>query len=601
MSRMLTRAILIVGLLVSMLSVTASAAQDSKGVEFWLAFQQNPEGTPELSLFITGDTPTTGTVEAPGIGFSTPFTVTPGAVTTVVVPNSAIINTSDVVGDLGIHVTANAEVVVYGLNRITFTTDAYLGLPVDILGTEYIVLSYFPLPGFGYGSQFAIVGTEDGTTATIVPSVTVGTRAAGVPYVVNLDEGQTYQLHAGSSGDLTGTIITSDKPVSVFGSHMCANVPPGSPYCDHLVEQLTPTSTWGESFATMPLATRTGGDTFRFLASTDGTQVSVNGSVAATLNRGQFFEQIIGGPSHITSTKPILVAQYSNGTTFDGVTADPFMMLIPPYEQFLATYTVTTPGSGFAINYINVVAPNAAVGAITVDGVPIPAGNFTAIGSSGYSGAQVLVAVGTHNLAGPLPFGAFMYGYADYDSYGYPGGMALGEVALVTGISLTPETATNPVNTEHCVTAKVTDQNGAPLEGIRVDFSVTGVNAATGFSTTSATGEAQFCYTGTNTGSDTITSSVGTLSNTATKEWTSSSVDTTKPSCVMTSTGKNTEGKTYIQVTAQDTESGIASIVVTKSTNADTVVPAFTPGTTDAIIVVATKIIQKKASQVELR
>ena len=60
----------------------------------------------------------------------------------------------------------------------------------------------------------------------------------------------------------------------------------------------------------IPLATRHNGDTFRFLASTDATHVSINGAPVATLNRGQFYQQIINGPSQITSDQPILVAQY---------------------------------------------------------------------------------------------------------------------------------------------------------------------------------------------------------------------------------------------------------------------------------------------------
>ena len=59
----------------------------------------------------------------------------------------------------------------------------------------------------------------------------------------------------------------------------------------------------------MPLATRTLGDTFRVLASTDGTAVLVNGVAVATLNRGQRHEQIITGPATITASNPVLVAQ----------------------------------------------------------------------------------------------------------------------------------------------------------------------------------------------------------------------------------------------------------------------------------------------------
>ena len=46
--------------------------------------------------------------------------------------------------DLGVHVSAAADVSVYGLNRIKYTTDAFVGLPTDALGTDYRVVV---LPG----------------------------------------------------------------------------------------------------------------------------------------------------------------------------------------------------------------------------------------------------------------------------------------------------------------------------------------------------------------------------------------------------------------------------------------------------------------------
>jgi hypothetical protein len=283
---------------------------------------------------------------------------------------------------------------------------------------------------------------------------------------------------------------------------------------------MPPVDTWGKSFVTVPLATRLKGDTFRILAGTNGTDVSLNGVPIATLNRGQFHERIIVGSAQITSDEPILVAQYSNGSNYDGVLSDPFMMLIPPFEQFLNGYTVTTPASGFASNFINVVAPDSSVGSVTLDGTAIPPGSFTPIAGTTFSGAQVPVALGSHTLAGPQPFGAFMYGFANFDSYGYPGGLALGQVASVTNISLSPANATNPVNSQHCVTALVTDQNSQPLSGIRVDFTISGAHVMTGFQFTGANGEAQFCYTGTLPGNDLITASVGTLtSNTVGKTW----------------------------------------------------------------------------------
>lgn len=499
----------------------AAAASDSKGTEYWLAFPGNYTGSSEKTLFISGDTATSGTVEVPGLSFSQGFNVTPGTVTSVELPAGTDIHSSDVVAELGVHVTAGAEVSVYGLNRYSATTDAYLGLPVDILGTAYTVMSYQNVNVVN-GTEFAVVAPQDATTVTITPSVTTGTRTAGVPYNVSLDKGDTYQLRNTdpSPADLTGTIVTSNKPIAVFGGHQCANIPEGNVACDHIVEQIPPNDTWGKSFVTMPLATRTKGDTFRILASEANTAVSINGSPVATLGAGGVHEQIITGPATITADKPVLVAQFSNSSSFDGVTSDPFMMLIPPYEQFLSAYTVTTPAEGFLTNYINLVVPNSGVGGVKVDGTAVPAGDYTAIGSSGFSGVQVPVALGSHTLTGGVPFGAFMYGFDSYDSYGYPGGMSLAPVARVESVTLAPETANKTVGTQHCVSATVLDQNDTPLAGVRVDFTVTGANPGSGFANTDANGVAQHCYTGTAEGNDTITGAVGNLSDTATATWT---------------------------------------------------------------------------------
>ncbi len=500
------------GVALSSTTTTASAASDSLGSDYWVAFMTNYTDTPALTLFITGPTATTGTVAIPSLSFSQAFSVTPGTVTSVPIPADAEIVNTDVVENLAVHVTAAAEVTVYGLNRIQATTDAFLGLPTDILGTSYIMLGYEGT----FTDETAVVGTQDNTTVTITPVADTGTHTAGTPFTVALNQGQTYQL----DGAGTGTIVTSDKPIAVFGGNQCADIPVGVAACDHVVEEMTPTTAWGKSFVTEPLATRTAGDTFRYLASTDGTTVDVNGAPVATLNRGQFFEQILTAASTITSDKPILVAQYSNGSEFDGVTSDPFEVLVPPYEQFLNSYTVTTPASGFDTNFVNVVAPTSSVGSVTLDGTAIPAASFAPIPGSTFSGAQVSVALGAHTLNGPQPFGTTVYGFADFDSYGYPGGLSLAPVATVTNLDLTPATSTGAVNTQACSTATVTDQNNAPVVGVRVDFAVTGVNPGSGFANTAADGTAQFCYTGTVAGSDTIQAAVGTVTDSASRTWT---------------------------------------------------------------------------------
>ena len=57
---------------------------------------------------------------------------------------------------------------------------------------------------------------------------------------------EIYQIE--SDNDLTRTRITSSKPLSAFSGSDCAEIPQGIRYCDHLVEQVPPTVTWGLKF-----------------------------------------------------------------------------------------------------------------------------------------------------------------------------------------------------------------------------------------------------------------------------------------------------------------------------------------------------------------
>jgi len=72
-------------------------------------------------------------------------------------------------------------------------------------------------------------------------------------------------------------------------------------------------------------------------------------------------------------------------------------------------------------------------------------------------------------------------------------------------LALTPETATNTVDSQHCLTATVTDASGTPTPGTTVVFTVSQTNRATGSATTDASGQASFCYEGELFGTDQIT------------------------------------------------------------------------------------------------
>ena len=509
------------------------AVPSSQGTDFWVAFESNctincsgnPDGT--LFLFVSGDTATTGTVSDTAIAFSQTFSVVPGTTTEISIPGDAEdnLNDSTIVGG-AIHVTAGAAVSVYGLNTEEYSTDGYLGLPTPILGSSYIAEGYENDAGFG-GSDFAVVATQNDTTVTITPSENSGSHTAGVPYTESLNQGDVYQLidESGnaSGGNLSGTTITSNSPVAVFAGDDCARVPVTDVACNTLAEEMTPTDTWGTDFLTEPLATRSG-DTFRVMASENGTTVDIDGSQVATLNADQFYETILSSASTITSNNPVQLMQYSNSSSYDGATSDPFDITIPPTEQFLNSYTVATEPDGadpaITQNYLNIVAPTSEVASIDLDGTDIPSSDFTAIAGTSYSGAQVAVGFGSHTLSAPLPFGLTVYGEGGYDGYGYPGGFTLSPIATVASVLLEPATSAHEVGTSECETATVSDSDGNPVSGVLVNFAVTGNNPNTGFAYSASDGTAQYCYTGANAGTDSETASVGSItSDTATITW----------------------------------------------------------------------------------
>ncbi len=440
-------------------AMTQAGPVSNQGTEFWLTFPNQYQTQPQaLDLFILSQTGASGMVSVAGLSYGQAFSVAANSATTVVVPESAMLSASDGVQNLAIHVTSNSSVNVIGLEYANLVTDGYLALPVGAIGTQYWVASYTADVVSGGttaigSSEFAVVASQDSTSVTITPSITVGSHPVSVAYTVTLNQWQTYELQADILGnDLTGTQVTSNLPVAFFDANACADVPVSYTTCNMLLEEEIPLTTWGTAFVTVPLATRSS-DTFRYLSSANGTTVNVNGAAVTTLNQGQFYEQMLSTASYITSNNPILVMQYSNSHTYDNVAiGDPSQITVPPVSDYGTAYQLAAPATVFPANYLNVAAPSAEAGSITFDGALLPAGSFSVVGASGFSAAQVTIGTGYHQLSGPQPFGVESYGFANHDAYGYPGGLVFVNLPTLTPtptptVTPTPTITPTPIPT----------------------------------------------------------------------------------------------------------------------------------------------------------
>lgn len=412
------------------------------GNEYWLCFQKNhvfvPQNTTSskinLELFIASDEDANVKIEIDSIGYRQQLVVPAATMKNVKIPASAIIVNDQVPLRLAIHITSDKPIYVYGLNHLSSSTDTYLGIPVDYLGTEYRVICYDISDGLT--SQFAIIATEDNTELTIIPTVpTVKGNKENEPFTVKLKRGEVYQVAPKfdtiKNCDLTGTYIKSNKKIAVFTGHQCAYVPPRVIACNHLVEQIPAIPSWGKHFYLGRLQSRSN-YSYRILAHENNTKIFEDGKLVKTLKAGQFYDSISNKNLQVSADKPILVAQFSQGFNNGDSIGDPMMIIINPTKQFLQKYRFATPVNGNWEHYVNVVVPTKAIRSLRLDGNPVDPNLFQQLGISRYSIAHIPVSFGTHSLEGGLPFGLCSYGFGfksnAYDAYGTMGGQTFLEV-----------------------------------------------------------------------------------------------------------------------------------------------------------------------------
>ncbi|MBV4360473.1 lectin-like protein [Pinibacter aurantiacus] len=487
--------------------------KDTKGKEFWLMMPGNNDSSSPL-IYITSTTDATGVISIPGLSFQVPFSVTSNATTKITLPAAAAIHKSGIADAKGVYITASNEVSVSVFSSTAATADAYLALPAEVLGTDYVVASF--QNGSTGGSQFGIVCTQEPTLVSISPS----TPPFG-QYDVLLHRGQTYELTSTDpNADFSGTVITSTKPIGVYGGHQCANVPVGFGDCNRLVEMLPPTNALGRKVMATSLLGRVNGDLFRIIGTMPNTFITINGVPQPMSYRGHVTEAVIVGDAVIESNNPVLVSQYSYGSGVPGRPGAPFSMVVPPVDQYLTDYTIPNV-DGYEVSDINIVTPTAGIGSLTFNGQPLPAYYFHAIGNTGYSGGRMSVGGGAFKLHGSLPFGATAYGYGQHTGYGFAAGEMNADISKIWSFELRNTYDTLNISRQSCYEAVVFDQlKYHPLPGMTVMFTVKGKNSnVIGYGITDNNGVASFCYQGAQAGRDTVVASVGTITDSKPMVW----------------------------------------------------------------------------------
>lgn len=355
-------------------------------------------------------------------------------------------------------ITSDVPVVAYQINPYgggsTAVTGSSLLLPVSVWDTNYIAASAYDV-----GAQppsMNIIASEDNTTVTMVPVAAVSggnglpSGAQNQPMVFTIHKGQNAQFT--QVAPLTGSVISTDKPVGFMAGSPCMNIPnKGVSYCDHGEQMIPPVQALGSEYVGVmhrPRISEPG--IWRLIGAVDGTQLSWSSNVGGpvTINRGQSIEFETGIPFVVSAqddAHPFILFAHMSGAAWPKLTkegfGDPESVISVPPQQYMSRYVFFTDPtipetnlvvvrtknsdntfSDVTLDCLGVLSGWQAVGDYEWTRTDLSTGDFESVGNCGN---------GRHEISSEGRFGLWIWGWGTPEtsfftkrvSYGYPGGM----------------------------------------------------------------------------------------------------------------------------------------------------------------------------------
>ncbi|AKU94237.1 hypothetical protein AKJ09_00901 [Labilithrix luteola] len=346
----------------------------------------------------------------------------------------------------------------------SFIPMATLLLPVATWGTESMIVNGWEATQVGVPAAH-IFAAEDGTTVTVTPTVDLqggnglpGTPAQ-VPATYRLERNQILQL--AQSVELSGTIVSSNKPTSIVGAQSCAFVPSRGGACDVLAQQLPAYEQWGSEYVGVGYRPRTGNEhepmPYRIVAAKDHTRFDWDPELPMgaplELAAGQVVTFWSGtGDAFVVRSQdadhPFYLAALMTGPDSDGSSmapnyggrGDPEFVNVVPSGQYLSSYSFYADPTYAETSLVVVRSKNRdkfedvwleCAGTLT-DFRPIGTRGqyeFVRIDLSrnheaGQAFGSSVCRTGLQRMRSDGPFTATLWGWDLYASYAYPGGMA---------------------------------------------------------------------------------------------------------------------------------------------------------------------------------
>ncbi|OXB60171.1 UNVERIFIED_CONTAM: hypothetical protein H355_001677, partial [Colinus virginianus] len=401
----------------------ASAA--FRGKEFLVAVLQNNDEAvrPNLLLHLTAYADTTQvTLSSSDRSFHDTVILRKDQTSSVPIPSTLEL-VSKRISQKSLSVTSTKDINVVVTSYKSYSVGAAAVLPVDLLGTEYYVVTPNDAAKEGL-KEFAVVAGKQPSSISIEVKGRLHFQgriySSGSTFSIPLSPYQSLQLQ--SEDDLSGTKVTSDNVVAVFSGHTCAKVRSG---CDFVVEQLLPVSMWGRAYVVPPNPMQKVHDLV-YVVAAEATSISYDrGSIASTkhMEAGevQVFKMNPNSPFYVNSLAAIQVVFFFTGSKRYFTGQDPFLLAIPPVSSYCTSYRFAGLN---AYNYVLLIARNSDTNSIVRDQQRVTNGEWKEIPGTEFSWSMFSLNKLGSTWSTELEratFGLLGFGFQNYVGYGFAG------------------------------------------------------------------------------------------------------------------------------------------------------------------------------------
>ena len=461
----------------------------NKGTEFWVGYghhqyMENGSNTQEMVVYLSAEQAATVTVSIYGTTWTQTYNVPANTViTTATIPKFGTTDARLYSGPCGffppgtacggvgvfvnkaIHIESNVPIVAYAHIYGSASSGATMLMPVETWGFSYTTINSNQNYATNcYSWAYAIAQHDNTRIEVTLSQPSRNGLPAGVPYVVNLNKGDIYQVMVGTEAasakpEMTGTKIKSIDngtgncyPIAVFaGSSRTSGAPSacGTGGGDNDNQQCFPTQAWGKRYLLAPTSSSGNAATrmtngYKIVVKESGTLVYRNGALMTPNATGFYYFQS-NQEEYITASKPIMVAQFMiGGSCMNGGVGDPEMIYLSPIEQGIKKIGFfRNTEENITVNYLTLIIPTAGLASLVIDGSSTFNHTYSHTRLPGYTVVvkRWSAAQAQSTASSDSAFTAVTYGLGSVESYGYNAGTLVNNLNAVGSIRNVSDTS----------------------------------------------------------------------------------------------------------------------------------------------------------------